>query len=118
MRNTSILSDQSIELSIRSVAFYKWLTETKHEFIMAKQFLRSSTSIGANIHEAQYAASKADFINKMQIALKEASETEYWLTVLKATGYYEEQFSDICQVCTSIKRMLTATINTAKNPPE
>lgn len=73
----------SIDLAIDVVEYYKWLVDIKKEFVMSKQILRSGTSVGANIHEAQYAVSKADFISKMQIALKEASETEYWLIVLE-----------------------------------
>lgn len=82
---------------------------------MSKQLLRSGTSIGANIHEANFAVSKADFITKMQIALKEASETEYWLIVLEKTEYLPEQFYVLKSMCNSIKRMLISTLNTAKN---
>ena len=95
-------------MAVRIVTFYKWLIETRKEFVMSKQLLRCGTSIGANIH-------KADFINKMQIALKEASETEYWLIVLGRTGYYDESFSDVKKFCNSLKRMLISTLNTAKS---
>ena len=81
---------------------------------MARQLVRSGTSIGANIHEAYYAASKADFINKLQIALKETSETEYWLIVLQRTNYFDSQFDDVRFLCQSLKRMLISAINTAK----
>lgn len=102
-------------MAVSVVSFYKWLTETKKEFIMSKQILRCGTSIGANIHEAYYASSKADFINKMQIALKEASETEYWLIVLERTDFFDAQFYNVKQYCDSLKRMLTSTLNTAKS---
>ena len=102
-------------MAVRIVSFYKWLIETRKEFVMSKQLLRCGTSIGAKIHEAYYASSKADFINKMQIALKEASETEYWLIVLGRTGYYDESFSDVKKFCNSLKRMLISTLNTAKS---
>ena len=115
MNTNSELCTLSIEMSVNIVSYYKWLTQELSEYVMAKQILRSGTSIGANIHEAYYASSKADFINKMQIALKEASETEYWLIVLQRTGYFDERFSSIKALCLSLKRMLTATINTAKN---
>ena len=81
---------------------------------MSKQILRSGTSIGANIHEAYYGISKADFIAKMQIALKEAAETKYWLTILEKTGYTDEKFNCINSQCISLKRMLISTLNTAK----
>ena len=84
---SSPLSEQSISFSIDIVNFYKWLCSEKREFVLSNQILRSATSIGANIHEANFAVSKADFISKMQIALKETSETEYWLIVLERTEY-------------------------------
>ena len=111
----SELADFSIDLSLRIVAYYQWLVENKHEFVMSKQILRSGTSVGANIHEALYAASRADFINKMQIAAKEASETDYWLLILERSGYMDSSFRDIEQLLTSVRRMLTSTLNTAKN---
>ncbi|MBQ8586841.1 MAG: four helix bundle protein [Oscillospiraceae bacterium] len=114
MGTSSALSAASIELSVQAVSLYKWLVYEKKEHIMSKQFLRSSTSIGANIHEAYYAASKADFINKMQIALKEASETDYWLIVLERTGYFDPLFSPIKTQVNALKKMLIATLNTAK----
>ena len=85
------LANYSIQFSLRIVSYYKWLTETQREYVMSRQILRSGTSIGANIHEAEYAVSKADFINKIQIAAKEANETEYWLNILFKTGYINEQ---------------------------
>lgn len=115
MNTNSELCTLSIEMSVNLVSYYKWLVQERNEYVMSKQILRSGTSIGANIHEAYYASSKADFINKMQIALKEASETEYWLIVLQRTGYFDKQFLLLHKQCLSLKRMLTATINTAKN---
>lgn len=81
---------------------------------MSKQLLRSGTSIGANIHEANFAVSKADFINKMHIALKEASETEYWLIILEKTGFLPEQGLVLKEKCNGLKRMLISTLNTSK----
>ncbi|MGN1306421.1 MAG: four helix bundle protein [Faecousia sp.] len=101
-------------MAVDVVNFCKWLMYEKKEFIMSKQLLRSGTSIGANIHEAHYAISKADFISKMQIALKEASETEYWLIVLQSTGYFDERFAKLPELCSALVRMLTSTLNTAK----
>lgn len=114
MGNDSELTRYSIDLAVNMVEYYKWLVSEKKEFVMSKQILRSGTSIGANIHEAYYAVSKPDFIAKMQIALKEASETEYWLIVLEKTGYFDERFDIIKNQCQSLKRMLIATLNTSK----
>lgn len=109
------LSKQSINFSIDIVNYYKWLVAEKKEFVLSKQILRSGTSIGANIYEADYAVSKADFISKMQIALKETSETEYWLIVLEQTDFLPDEFCFLKENCLSIKRMLVATLNTSKN---
>ena len=114
MINQSPLINQSIEFSISIVNYYKWLAFEKKEFVMSKQILKSGTSIGANIHEANFAASKADFISKMQIALKEAAETVYWLVVLEKTAYLPEEFYFLKNDCESLKRMLIATLNTSK----
>ncbi len=78
----SIISKLSMDFAIRIVKFYSYLTEEKKVFVLSKQLLRSGTSIGANVSEGTYAQSRADFINKMNIALKEASESEYWITLL------------------------------------
>ena len=115
MGSDSELARCSIEFAVNIVDYYKWLVAEKKEFTMSKQILRSGTSIGANIHEAYFGVSKADFIAKMQIALKEASETEYWLTILEKTGYFDSKFDCIKSQCNSIKRMLISTLNTAKN---
>lgn len=90
----------------------KALREVKCEGALVSQFLRSGTSIGANIREAFYAHGKADFIAKLQISLKECSETEYWLELLLESGYYHDKTT--LDRCIEIKRMLIASINTAK----
>ncbi len=110
----SPLSNQSIAFSIDIINYYKWLVSEKKEFVMSKQILRSGTSIGANIHEANFAVSKADFIAKMQIALKETSETEYWLIIFEKTGYLNAESLSLKEKCNSLKRMLISTLNTAK----
>ena len=114
MGNDSELTRYSIDLAVNMVEYFKWLQTEKKEFVMSKQILRSGTSIGANIHEAYYAVSKPDFISKMQIALKETSETEYWLIVLEKTGYFDVAFNVVKNQCLSLKRMLIATLNTSK----
>ena len=112
------LATYSIEFSLRIVSYYKWLTDVKREYVMARQILRSGTSIGANIHEAEYAISRADFINKMQIAAKEACETDYWLLILERSDYYDSSFEDMKHLLGSVRRMLTATLNTSKKHSE
>ncbi len=88
------------------------IKQTKRESILTNQFLRSGTSIGANIREAFYAHGKADFIAKLQIALKECSESEYWIELLLESGYYNDK--SILDKCTELKRILIASLNTAK----
>ncbi len=106
-------------LMIKSKAFAldvirvcKELRAVKCESALINQFLRSGTSIGANIREAFYAHGKADFIAKLQIALKECSESEYWIELLIESGYYKEK--TLLNKCTEIKKILISSINTAK----
>ncbi len=108
------LVDLSLEFAIDIVHLYEHLSKDKKEFVMSKQVLRSGTSIGANIHEANYAISKADFIAKMQIALKEASETEYWLTILSKTAYLTNEEEQLKEKSKELQRMLISTLNTVK----
>ena len=83
---------------------------------LVNQFIRSGTSIGANIHEANYASSKADFINKLQIALKECYETEYWITIFRDTNMIDEKdFDYMYSACSKIRRLLISSITTAKS---
>ena len=86
----NVVAEKSMEFAIRIVKLSKYLREEKHEYELASQLLRSGTSIGANIHEAVYAHSRSDFLAKMQIALKEANETRYWLTLLYRSGITSE----------------------------
>lgn len=90
----------------------KELRAAKCESALVNQFLRSGTSIGANIREAFYAHSKADFISKLQIALKECSESEYWIELLMESGYYKEK--TLLNKCTEVKRILISSVNTAR----
>ena len=109
------LIDKSIDFGARIVKLHRYLVRNRHESVLSKQILRSGTSIGANIHEAQYGNSKADFIAKLHIALKEAAETEYWLRLLERSEYLEEQQAvSLLNDCLEIKRILIASINTAK----
>ena len=89
------------------------IKSTKRESVLTNQLIRSGTSIGANIREAFYGHSKADFISKLQIALKECSESEYWLELLIESGYYSD--IEVLVHCTELKRLLIASLNTAKS---
>ncbi|MBP1561109.1 MAG: four helix bundle protein [Oscillospiraceae bacterium] len=111
----SILLDKSLNFAARIVKLHKYLLKEKHETIISRQIIRSGTSIGANANEAAYGVSKADFISKMQISLKETAETEYWLKLLALSDYLsEEEASSLLNDCVEIKRMLISTLNTAK----
>ena len=113
MRNDK-LSTQSMDFAVAIITLVKRLKEQR-ESIISNQIGRSGTSIGANIREAQYAHGKADFIAKLQIALKEANETGYWLELLYKTGYLSEpEYKGLDTACTSIRVMLVSSITTAK----
>ena len=113
MRNDK-LSVQSMEFAVHIIALVKDLKNQK-ETIISNQIGRSGTSIGANIREAQYAHGKADFVSKLQIALKEANETGYWLELLYRSGYLPvEVYRNLDAKCTSLRAMLIVSINTAK----
>ena len=110
----SKLKTQSMDFAVSIVNLVKQLKENR-ESIISNQIGRSGTSIGANIREAQYAHSKADFIAKLQIALKEANETGYWLELLFKTNYISpEEYKSLNSACTGIRVMLISSINTAK----
>ena len=112
----NILIDKSIDFGARIVKLHLYLVKTKHETTISKQILRSGTSIGANINEAQYGNSKADFIAKLHIALKETAETEYWLHILKKSDYLDEDIAaSMLNDCLEIKRILIASLTTAKD---
>ena len=111
----SKLRTQSMDFAVAIINLVKELRE-KRESIISNQIGRSGTSIGANIREAQYAHGKADFIAKLQIALKEANETGYWLELLFDTGYIPEpQYRSVQNNCGAIRRMLIASLNTIKS---
>ena len=87
MTQNNVLADKTIAFAIRIVNCYNYLVDTKKEFTMSKQMFRSGTSIGANVHEAIQGQSRADFVSKMSISLKEASETSFWLVLLHKTHF-------------------------------
>ena len=111
----NILIEKSIDFGARIVKLHKYLSKEKKEHTISNQVLRSGTSIGANINEAQYGNSKADFIAKLHIALKETAETEYWLHILEKSDYLEENLSkSLLKDCLEIKKILISSLNTAK----
>lgn len=111
-----ILIQTSLKFSAKNIKLQQYLIKQKKEIIISKQIIRSATSIGANINEANYGGSKQDFIAKMHIALKECAETEYWLRLLKEAEYIDEEyFTNLINDCLSIKKMLVSSLNTIKS---
>ena len=109
------LERKSFLFSVRVVKLARYLQEEKKEFILSKQLIRAGTSIGANIVESQQAQSRADFISKLSIALKEACETNYWLRLLQATDYLtESEFTSIIADCRELEKILTSIITTPR----
>ena len=112
------LAELSMDFSVDVINLVKDL-KSKHETIISNQIGRSGTSIGANINEAQYAQGKKDFVSKLEIALKEANETGYWLELLYRTKYIDEQkFKLLSSKCTSIRFLLIASCRTTKSNME
>ena len=110
------LIDKSISFASGIIKLHQYLIKTQKETIISKQIVRSGTSIGANINEANYGQSKADFISKMHFALKETAETEYWLKLLLISDFITEDMGrSLLNDCLEIKRILIASINTAKD---
>jgi len=115
MEKRNVIKEKSFLFAIEIVGLYKVLAERK-EFVLSKQVLRSGTSIGANVREAEHAQSKADFIHKLSISLKEANETEYWLELLFETNYISEsEFQNIKPKIIELLKLLTSIINTSKS---
>ena len=111
----SIVGNKAYAFALRMVKTYKYLTQEQWEFILSKQMLRSGTAIGALIREAEHAQLRADFVNKMNIALKEANETEYWLMLLKDSEYIDENtFTSIHKDCDELIRSLVSIVKTTK----
>ncbi len=116
MDSENQIAIQSKIFARRCVNLYKLLCNQRNEYIISKQLLRSGTSIGANIAESEYAQSKADFISKLSIALKEAAESKYWIELLEDCGYLlEDEAYSMKSDCISIIKLLTSIINTLKN---
>lgn len=112
----SLIYNKAFKFSISIVDLYNYLCQEKGEYVLSKQLLRSGTSIGANIKEGLQAQSRRDFLNKMNISLKEASETEYWIELLIATKYIDANAYKILLIeCKEINRMLVSIVKTTKN---
>ena len=111
----SIVADKSLAFAIRVVKLCRILSETKHEYVLSKQLLRSGTSIGANIREALQGQSRKDFLSKMNIALKEAAETEYWLILMKESEYLtEKEYLSMASDCAELNKILIAIVKNTK----
>lgn len=114
MENTA--KHKSKHFAVRIIRLYQYLCDEKREFVMSKQLLRSGTSIGANLAEAECAISRKDFLSKVYIALKECAETKYWLELLYETGYLsEKQYQSVYGDCEELRRILSATTKTVNS---
>ena len=110
-----VIQVKSFQFALRIVKLCNYLQNTKHEFIMAKQLLRCGTSIGANVAESEHAQSRADFCSKLNIALKEAAETDYWLRLLHEAGYLSStEFQSVFTDCKEIESLLSAIVKTTR----
>lgn len=110
-----IVAPKSIAFAIRVVGLYKFLTAELREYVLSKQLLRSGTAVGALIREAEHGQSKADFLNKMNIALKEANESDYWLLLLREGNYLTEiQYQSIQADCDELIKLLVSIVKSTK----
>ena len=111
----NIIKSKRFDFALRIVKLYQYLTEAKREFVLSKQLLRSGTAISALVRESEHAESKADFIHKLSIALKEANESDYWLELLFRSNYlYEKEFESLRNDLDEILRLLVSIIKTSK----
>ena len=114
--SNSIIRDRSFQFSLEIIKLYNFLKFTKNEFVLSKQLLRSGTSIGANVREALRGQSRADFISKMSIALKEAEETEYWLELLTMSNYLDNyKENSLATECRELCKILSSIVKTTKD---
>ena len=109
------IQEKSRDFAIRIIRCYQYLTDNRNEFVMSKQLLRCGTSIGANTRESRNAQSRLDFLNKLNIALKEADETEYWLDLLHITSYLDDkQYASLDKDCKELIALLVSIIKKLK----
>ncbi len=111
----SPLLSKSLDFATAVVLFYEAISKSRRDTTIAKQLLRSATSIGANLNEAIYGNSRADFVSKLHISLKETGESIYWLTLLKRTGIFEYDYDSMLNLAEEIKRMLIKSLKTTKD---
>jgi len=112
----NIIKGKSFNFALRAIKAYKYLSSEQREFILSKQMLRSGTAIGALVMEAEHAQSMPDFVNKMNIALKEANETAYWLLLLKESNYIDKNsFTSIYKDCKELVSLLASIVKTSKS---
>lgn len=115
MDKGNIVADKSYAFALRIIKLYKYLVSEQKEYVLSKQVLRSGTSVGALIREAEHAQSKKDFINKMSISLKEANETEYWLMLLKDSEYISiDSFNSIQPDSVELIKLLASIVKSSK----
>jgi len=112
LKRNNLIREKSFEFSLKIIELYKYLRNTKKEYVLSKQILRSGTSIGANIEESLSAQSRKDFLSKMSIALKEARETNYWLRLLKGSGYIKKE--DLINQSIEIRKILSSIVKSTK----
>ena len=111
----NIIAEKSYAFALRIIKLYKYLVVEQKEYVLSKQILRSGTSVGALVKEAEHAQSKADFLNKMNIALKEANETEYWLMLLKDSEYIDEKsYKSMHPDCVELIKLLISIVKSTK----
>ena len=111
-----MIGEKSFQFALRIVRLCKYLQQEKREYVLSKQLLRSGTSIGANVAEAKQGQSRADFASKASIALKEATETDYWLRLLHGADYLtDDEFDSIIADCRELEKILTSIIKTTKD---
>lgn len=112
----NIVKDKSYAFALRIIKLYQFLTNEKNEFVMSKQILRSGTSVGANLREAEHAQSRKDFLNKINIALKEANETDYWLDLLSDSNYIDKTaYQSVKKDTTELLKLLISIVKTLKS---
>ena len=112
----NVQKDKSFAFALRSIKCYEYLKSNKKEFVLSRQMLRCGTSIGANVRESEQAESRADFIHKLSISLKEANETAYWLELLEQSGYLEKEHYDSIHLdCIELLKLLTSIIKKSKS---
>ena len=112
----NVILEKSFSFAARIVKLHRYLQSEKKEFVMSRQILRSGTSVGANVTEAQQAQSRADFLSKLNIALKEAQETDYWIRLLYTTGYLtDRQYQSIISDCQEIEYLLISIVRSVKS---